>query len=363
MSVISKCLKYFLCGVLCFVSMILTACFALSFGSVPSPEEGELYKITSILLLITIGVVLDLSKYIFWNASSKGKSAYFVSISIVLMIFSWIASVAFFVSTEDKKVSDFRKQSSEYLAYEQEIKSIKLAIDQKTLQSIKRLDSKFHEQWDKSENLTKNIDQLTSKLNNLILNEPNVGLDQAKSSMASIAFFDSISKITNLDSVSVRNLFYGLLALLIEVCALGLLTLCNGKNNYLPSSPLSAFESNIAHENKYQVDHDQKAETKNESIQSEGILVKGESSPLPFPEPIKSWVLGPNSKFNAEELRLIEDITSSSVPPVFRRIKDLDYGITQIRIREILQELKAKGYLTHGSRNSLVLADKPLASA
>lgn len=362
---LSDYLKYSLCGVLCVVSMILTACFALSFGSTTGSDDSQFMQIASPVILITIGVVLDLSKYIFWGASGKEKKGVFTFLAVVLMTFSWMASVAFFVSSEDKKVTDFRKETAEYTGFQTEVEFLKSTIEQKTLQSKKRLDSKFHDQWDKSEALTSDIEALSNRLKVLIKKEPSIGLEEARDSVVSIAFFHSISEVTGSNAIVVRNMFYGLLALLIEVCAFGLISLCGRKVEL--NSPITAHNSFV--EDPALAEHitiegnDSGKDTPSMHDEENVILDPIDDDLVAPPSPAlhsgKSLTKEKIYKYSSEELRLINDIKSEEVPPVFRRIKELNYDITQTRIREILQELKIQGVLVQGARNSLVLAQKP----
>jgi|GEM_PF-748045 len=361
---LSDYLKYSLCGVLCVVSMILTACFALSFGSTTGSDASKFMKIASPVILITIGVVLDLSKYIFWGASGKEKKGVFTFLAVVLMTFSWMASVAFFVSSEDKKVTDFRKETAEYIGFQTEIEFLKSTIEQKTLQSKKRLDSKFHDQWDKSEALTSDIEALSNRLKVLIKKEPSIGLEEARDSVVSIAFFHSISEVTGSNTIVVRNMFYGLLALLIEVCAFGLISLCGRKVELEP--PITAHNSFVDPVLAEHINIEGNDSCKDTLLldDDENVILDPNDDdlvapPSPAPYSGKSLTKEKIYKYSSEELRLINDIKSEEVPPVFRRIKELDYDITQTRIREILQELKIQGVLVQGARNSLVLAQKP----
>ncbi len=346
-------IRYALCGVLCFVSIVLTACFALSFGSGGEgiSESTTINKIYPVIL-ITIGVVLDLSKYIFWSARDvKGKVNY-TGLAVVLMAFSWMASVAFFITNEEKNVTTHRKETAEYTAYLSELKSIDSVINQKSMQSEKRLDSRFHDQWDKSEELTDSIEELYKRRMALIASESGIGLSEAQEIMVSMAFFQSISKITSVEPRSVRNSFYGALALLIELCAFGLIALCkieddDRKNEGYCDVGLEEQDSVRLPENIKNKGSNEKFDVKPLKTVTVGKRITGLKKP---------------ERYNAEEMKLINDIKNGKTSPIFNQLKELNYDISQAKMRKILQDLKSQGVLVSGARRSLELAKRPLSA-
>lgn len=90
---------------LCAVSMILTALFALSFSGlqVIQSDAGlsgaqatasvNGFELLSAGLMIAVGIAIDSSKYLFW---SRAHHPGFIALSLGLVIFSWLASLAFF---------------------------------------------------------------------------------------------------------------------------------------------------------------------------------------------------------------------------------------------------------------------------
>jgi len=130
----------------------------------------------------------------------------------------------------------------------------------------------------------------------------------------------------NADKNTVRNVFYAILALLIEVCALGLIGVCRIEKK---AQPLVAPSPSLVNQSSEQIE------------QTENVLLNQD-------------VL--ETLEDAETSRLIEDIKRGSVPPVFNQIKALNYNLSQKDIRLTLQKLKDSGILKEGARRSLALA-------
>jgi len=153
-------LKYLMCALLCLISIVLTGCFALSFGSVNSSTENTAFILWSPILLLAVGIALDLSKYIFWAVHNKKWHQAYKSLAVILMLFSWMASVAFFITSEDEKISTHRKQTSEYFAYQTQLADLDRNIETQSQLLNNRLSSRFHDQWDKGEIITQDIQVL-----------------------------------------------------------------------------------------------------------------------------------------------------------------------------------------------------------
>ena len=319
-------LKYVMCALLCLISMILTGCFALSFGSVNSSANNTAFILWSPILLLAVGVALDLSKYIFWAVHNKKWHQAYKLLAVILMLFSWMASVAFFITSEDEKISTFRKQTADYLSYQTQLSDLDRNIETKSQLLNNRLNSRFHDQWEKGEIITQEIQVLQQQRKTLIAQEQNIGIQDAYDHLVSLAFFNAIATMTNTDKNTVRNIFYAILALLIEVCALGLIGVCRLDKKGLvlaaPSPPLGS--------------------------QTSALIEQRDNSQF-----IQD---SPETLADAEISRLIEDIKRGSVPPVFNQIKALNYNLSQKDIRLTLQTLKEMGVLKEGSRRSLVLA-------
>ena len=208
---------------LCSVSMILTALFALSFSTdslgLPFSVPGE--AIIAPVLMVIVGLSLDAIKYLFWGS---GVFHYQLS-SLVLVFFSWAASVAFFVTQDDAKVERARIQSPEYHAYLAEKSGLERQIEQKTALVELKSSSQFHKQWKESERLSNEVGELSDRLNRVLLTGQTIGLDQAKSQLTSSAFFDGLGNAIQESGDTVRNAFFAILALLLELGSIGVISL------------------------------------------------------------------------------------------------------------------------------------------
>jgi hypothetical protein len=155
--------------------------------------------------------------------------------------------------------------------------------------------------------------------------------------------------MVNADISIVRNIFYAVLALLIEVCALGLISLCrtHEQEEVVLIKPPFPVDDLVKDFDKLNV----------EAI-SEKIEVHSSQQPI-----INNDLKNVNSSCPTKknESKLIYDIKNGVVSPVFNKLKDLDYDVSQVRIRVILKDLKDAGILIDGKRRSLVLANRPLS--
>ncbi len=302
-------------------------------------------------MLIAVGVLIDVSKYIFWGVKEDRTYRFYMSLALVLMAFSWMASVAFFISSEDTKLAVYRKQTAEYVAYKLEIVNIDHLIKQKQVISNKRLESVHHKQWDKSEAINREIQTLTEQRLALVLDEPNRGMNAAKKALVSAAFFQAISSLLNIEASTVRNMFYTILALLIEACALGLITLCNAENHV---KPITQKKKTVKGTVKSKAVPKRTLNKTIEAPQTETPQLTPQVEPKPV---IKAK---PKAAPTSGEERLIQDIKSGTVMPGFNYLKKRNYEVSQGRIKEILLELKSKGILKPGIRGSLKLATPPL---
>lgn len=211
---------------LCCISILLTALFALNIGSVQAHTElsgvpWEYY--TSLFLLLSVGICIDISKYLFWLYRKEHKL--FLLLSIVLVGFSWAASIAFFVSKEDANIKQYQLESSEYTANKMTISLLELEIAEKRKLLEKRLSSSYHKQWDKGAAILNEINALTNELNQRVNALDSIGLDSAQLQLSTSALFSALSSALSMTFSSVANIAYGVLALIIEVCALGVMSL------------------------------------------------------------------------------------------------------------------------------------------
>ncbi len=210
---------------LCCVSLTLTALFALSFTSAISMETG--IKHLPQLLMVAIGVGIDLSKYLFWHYRCHHRAYY--ALAFVLVLFSCMASIAFFVTQEQQQMrkavqntAAFQAQSVSIALLEKEILAKQKLVDA-------RLASRYHDQWDKGERLAGELAALRGTLGQLLNANNDIGVDQARQQISTAAFFLGISNILGTSFASTVTVGYALLALLIELSALGVIALTGGK--------------------------------------------------------------------------------------------------------------------------------------
>jgi hypothetical protein len=173
--------------------------------------------------LLSIGLCIDVSKYLFWFY--RKKHWLFLLLSVVLVVFSWAASVAFFVSKEEHNIKHYQIESSQHTANKVTISLLELEISEKKKLLDKRLSSSYHSQWDKGEEILKEINKLSNELNQRIEMSDTVGLESAQLKLSTSALFSAISSALSMSFSSVTNIAYGVLALIIEVCALGIMSL------------------------------------------------------------------------------------------------------------------------------------------
>lgn len=206
--------------------MLLTALFALNIGSIHSSSTLSGFSIehyVGLFLLIAIGLCIDISKYLFWFY--RKKHGLFLLLSIVLVCFSWAASVAFFAAKEKDNIRVHQTETSQYTANKIAIISLELAIAEKRKLLEKRLSSSYHNQWDKGEKLLEEINHLNNQLKEQIAFSDRIGIEEAQSQLSTSALFTMLSSLSSLSFTSVTHIIYGLLSLIIEVCALGVMSL------------------------------------------------------------------------------------------------------------------------------------------
>ena len=209
--------------ILCSVSMSLTALFALSFSTdhLGLPFSLPYEHWIAPALMVVVGLSLDSIKYVFWATGLRS----FQLASLVLVIFSWCASVAFFITQDDSKIDQARKKTPEYLAYQSQLSSLQREIRQKEQLTANRTQSQFHKQWEEGERLSNELGGLNDQLTTLLKSESSIGVDSVKQNMTSSAFFNGIGHWVQLTGTEVRNLFYAVLALLLELGSIGMVSL------------------------------------------------------------------------------------------------------------------------------------------
>ena len=306
--------------IFCLVSMILTSLFALSLSGVTIDRLSDQASWERVVFLATlfvlIGCCIDIGKYLFW--SHRHRSRYYGILSLVLMGFSWLASCAFLVSSENNLLRESQIRSDQYVALQQKIDGTKqeIAFHERLLE--KRLSSSYHSQWNQGEATVEKIATLRVKLTELTESSSGVGLDAAVQQVPTTRLFNEISQVLNISSELIRAVGYGLLSLLLEVSTLGMISLVH------------TFKLDSAVNHRCLENAGDKLETGDSERQ--------------------------DVETQQMKARLTDDILKGNTPPVLRRIRAADYGLGIDVIRQVLKGLYAVGVLEADKRNSYKLA-------
>ena len=234
------------------------------------------------------------------------------------MGFSWLASCAFLVSSEQHLLRESQIRSDQYVALQQKIDGTKqeIAFHERLLE--KRLSSSYHSQWNHGDAIVEKIATLKINLAELTESTSDVGLDAAVKQVPTTQLFNEISQILNVNSKAIRAVGYGLLSLLLEVSTLGMISLVHA----------------------FKLDSD----VNRSSLESAG----GEFE--------AGDVERQDIEIQQMKARLTDDILKGSTPPVLRRIKAADYGLGIDVIRQVLKGLYTAGVLEADKCNSYKLA-------
>lgn len=295
--------------------MILTSLFALSLSGVTIDhlldQAGWGRVVLLAVLFVLTGCCIDIGKYLFW--SQRHRSSYYGILSLVLMGFSWLASCAFLVSSENSFLEEAQTRSVEYAVTQQQIEAINQQITYYETLLEKRLNSSYHKQWEEGQSNADKVAVLNRTVATLTRKLQLAGKEEAQQRVATTQFFTNLSQILGSSVELVRTVGYGLLSLLLEVSTLGMISLAYAFK----------FEASIGHDYAEMpdgIDHE-----------------------------------------NAEESRAIaqltEDILKGRMPPVLRKIKAAHYGLAINDIRQILKNLRSVGILGDDKRNSYKLDD------
>lgn len=313
-------LIWFVQTVFFMVSMLLTGLFAMSlsgadFDSVMNPRESE-QAIFMAALFIFIGCCIDIGKYLFWV--NRQISRYFKVLSLVLMVFSWLASCAFFISSEMRLIKEAQRRSPEYVALQQEIDGLQknIAIEEQLLN--KRLGSSYHKQWEQAQNSAARIAGFQAEIAEKQSALSQVGLSATESQLETTKLFIGISRTLNISLDSARTFGYAVLALLLEVSTLGMISLAGAEKraNSLPSSRAD-----------------------------EPDLQPGDDTVV-------------DEEYRQKLAQLTFDILNGKIRPVLRVIKSADYDLSLDQIRAVLRDLHATGILDTDIRNSYKLSER-----
>jgi len=301
----------------CLVSMILTSLFALSLSGV-SPSDvmignGLSRSLLAAGLFILVGCCIDFGKYLFW--SERQRSHYYGVMALVLTGFSLLASCAFFLSAEFAAINNSRLVSVEYRALQERMSAVRQEIDHHERLLEKRLNSEYHRQWVEGERNAESIRELKNSLIGLTELSSSAGKDAAMNEVPITRFFGILGRLFGVSTETIRNLGYGLLALLLEVITLGAISLAN-------------------------------------SMQHDVLLADKETD-----DAIKPEASIDDSEQRQKIANLSNDIIRGQVQPVIRRIKAAQYELDIDEIRQVLINLHMAGLIEKDARNSYKLCN------
>ncbi|WP_339672426.1 hypothetical protein [Dasania marina] len=307
--------------IFCLVSMILTSLFALSLsgGSIDRISDQEEWggAVFMAILFVLIGCCIDAGKYLFW--SQRQRSHYYGALSLLMMGFSWLASCAFLVSSENSFLAEAQMMSVEYAAVQQQIEAVNQQITYYERLLEKRLNSAYHEQWAEGQSNVDKMSVLNETLLTLTKSLSLAGKDEAWHRVATTQFFTDVSQILGSSVEVVRTAGYGLLSLLLEVSTLGMISLAYAFK----------VEAGLNHSHAgYPGENSLAADTENGDIEKQQAIA-----------------------------RLTADILKGHIAPVLRKIKAADYRLNIDVIRQVLKGLHALGVLEDDKRNSYKLAE------
>ena len=303
------CLKAIMCG----VSLSLTGLFALNLTGF-APERMAAWaplEWLSVILVVSIGLCIDAGKYLFWFYRHLGS--FYTAMSVCLVVFSWLASLAFFLCGEASLLSAQQVRAPEYQAYQQQIAALNDEISTRQALAEQQLASRYHQQWQAGERQLQLIQAAQEALSQLIAQESDVGKAKVLAALPTQRVFVGVASVLDVDPDTVRTVGFAILALLLELCGLALMSLSDAIHR--TEVPLHPTEV---------VDGDRPSD---DSVQ--------------------------------ERARLFRDIISRETDPVIRKIKQAGYQLPLDAIKEVLESLKAHGVLEDDIRNSYKYSQNP----
>ncbi|MGS2722151.1 hypothetical protein ACVBEJ_00250 [Porticoccus sp. GXU_MW_L64] len=211
---------------ICLISAVFTCLFAIEIGQVGKPEntlEGNgLSYILGTVLLVCLGVAIDACKYIFWRYRARG--VFNTVTALTLMLFSWLASCAFFFTSEVNLLSGHRDAERQVESLNHKITSLQSQAENLQRLANKRFDSAYHSQWQRAQEDVQAIADVKAQVAMHIQQKAALTSELAPR-LASRQLFTDISALLGFDSRWIRMVFYGLLGLLLEVSSLGMISL------------------------------------------------------------------------------------------------------------------------------------------
>lgn len=308
---------YFLKVTMCGVSLSLTALFALNLsGFTPEPIAAWApIEWLSAILVVSIGLCIDAGKYLFWFYRRLGR--FYTVISLGLVVFSWLASLAFFLSGEAGLISKQQARSPEYQSYQQQVAALQDEIRSRQALAEQQLASRYHQQWQASERQLQRIQTAQEALSQLIAQASDVGKDKVLAALPTQRMFVGIASVLDVSPNVVRTLGFAILALFLELCGLALMSLSDAiHRTEVPLDPPEVLDADRQ---------------------------RGDTA--------------------LERARLLRDIIARDTDPVIRKIKQAGYQLPLDAIKEVLESLKAHGVLEDDIRNSYKYSQDPKAQS
>lgn len=201
--------------ILCTASALFTALFAAGFAGYKVGQPLTAAALSAVALPVAVGLAMDISKFKFWPMAARFKV-----LSIVLLLFSWAASVAFFVGQSDAAIAEARLETAAYKAHAARVAMLEKRLALLGQAAEQNSHSEYWQRLDKAEEQGEQLSALSDQLAATVREGADEGKQEALAALPSAAFFAGIGKALGLPFAVVRGLFYALLALLIEVCAL-----------------------------------------------------------------------------------------------------------------------------------------------
>ena len=211
---------YFITTTLCGCSMLLSALFILDVSNLSAANDKDSTSYILIVFAMVIGVSIDTCKYVFWKSSRKWHRV----LSVIILCLSWFASFAFFSIQDNKILEGDRKSTPEYRAYQQQLSILEEKIENNKQLFRQRMESKYHQQWDKAEDIDQKLSKLTEEYTALTRQEPSIGLTGLER-QGLYSLYSKLGDLFYLSVNSVRVSIHSILSLLIEVCSLAAVSL------------------------------------------------------------------------------------------------------------------------------------------
>lgn len=231
------------------ISMVFTSVFALYLSS----ATGELNVFIQ-GLVVAAGACLDITKYVCWSA--KHRRAWFVVFAVWLSILSCIASVACFITQENRNIQRDREKTSAYAAHMSKIQRLERLLANKDALVKTLMSSQYHDQWEKADGVLQDIRELNQTLYQTKAATDDVGSNQAIQHNPRSAFFESIAqqlKIPYQEAVLFAYIAFSLSIELAPICLLillsdqrrGIKVKTSTTNPLIPSDPNAAIKDSI----------------------------------------------------------------------------------------------------------------------